>query len=164
VALGTLAWTGHAGASEAGLGLFHCISDILHLLAAATWLGALVLFLAAALRGGEGDGLARRLENFARTGSVIVLVLLVTGIANTAIITGGQIDFAMPWFKLLAAKIGLFTLMLALAAGNRWRLAPALAEHRPGSLRSIRLSLLLETAAGCAIIAIVAALGTLTPM
>lgn len=163
VALGTLAWTGHAGASEAGLGIIHCTSDILHLLAAAMWLGALVLFLGSAFQGGEEESLARRLTNFANTGSVIVLVLLVTGIANTLIISSGQVDLATPWFGLLAAKITLFLGMLGFAAGNRWRLAPSLSEGRPGSLRAIRLSLMLETALACLILALVAMLGTLSP-
>jgi putative copper resistance protein D len=163
VALSTLAWTGHAGASESGLGLVHCASDILHLLAAATWLGALLLFLASAIWGDEDQGLVRRLANFARTGSVIVLVLLATGIANTLIISGGRIDFDNGWFGLLAAKIALFVGMLGLAAGNRWRLTPALEEGRPGSLRAIRLSLTLETTLACLILTVVSVLGTLSP-
>lgn len=164
VALATMAWTGHAGASEAGLGMLHRAADVLHLLAAATWLGALVLFLSAALRGGDDGALARRLSGFARLGSGIVLVLLVTGIANSLIITGGRIDFGAAWFGVLAVKLGLFAAMLVLAAGNRWWLVPALNDNRPGSLRAIRLSLSLETAAGCMIVALVSVLGILTPV
>lgn len=163
LALATMAWTGHAGATEAGLGTLHRVGDVLHLLAAAAWLGALVLFLTAAIQGGESKGLALRLSKFACLGSLIVLVLLVTGIANVLIITGGQIDFATDWFLLLAAKIGLFLTMLGLAACNRWLLTPALADERRGSLRAIQLSLALETATASAIVAIVAALGVLTP-
>jgi putative copper resistance protein D len=163
IALSTLAWTGHAGASEAGLGLLHCASDILHLLAAATWLGALVLFLGSAFGSGEEDALAHRLAKFAGTGSAIVAVLLATGIANTLIISGGRIDLGNPWFGLLAAKLALFAGMLGLAAGNRWRLAPALAEGREGGLRAIRLSLIVETGLACLILAVVSVLGTLSP-
>lgn len=163
VALATIAWTGHAGATEAGMGTLHRLGDILHLLAAAAWLGALGLFLAAAIRGGESKALALQLSRFASIGSLIVLVLLVTGIANTLIISGGRIDLASDWFLLLAAKIGLFLAMLALAACNRWLLTPALADGRRASLRAIRLSLVLEIGAAIAIVAIVAALGVLSP-
>ena len=96
-----------------------------------------------------------------------MLVLLATGIANTLIIAGLPMDFSTVWFGLLATKLGLFAVMLGLAAANRWWLTPALAQAltsgQPGSLRAIRLSLLLETGAACAIVAIVAALGTLAP-
>ena len=163
VALATIAWTGHAGATEAGVGTLHRLGDILHLLAAAAWLGALGLFLAAAILGGESKALALQLSRFASIGSLIVLVLLVTGIANTLIISGGRIDLASDWFLLLAAKIGLFLAMLALAACNRWLLTPALADGRRASLRAIRLSLVLEIGAAIAIVAIVAALGVLSP-
>ena len=71
LALATAAWTGHAGATEAGQGALHRASDVLHLLAAATWLGALVLFLAAALGGRNKGALIRHLTGlqYTRNGS-----------------------------------------------------------------------------------------------
>ncbi|WP_156441500.1 MULTISPECIES: hypothetical protein [Sphingomonadales] len=45
IALSTLVWTGHAGASEGTLGSLHKASDILHMLAAAIWLGGIAAFL-----------------------------------------------------------------------------------------------------------------------
>ena len=53
--------------------------------------------------------------------------------------------------------------MLALAAGNRWRLVPALTDGRPGSLSALRISLFIETVAACLIVALVSVLGTLAP-
>ena len=164
LALATAAWTGHAGATEAGQGALHRASDVLHLLAAATWLGALVLFLAAAFGGRNEDALVRHLTGFARTGSAIVLLLLATGLANTLIIAGWPIDWRSDWFVLLAVKLALFLLMLVLAAGNRWRLTPALERDPAGNLRALKLSLLAETGAALAIVAIVGWLGTLTPV
>jgi putative copper resistance protein D len=164
VALATCAWTGHAGATEGGLGALHRANDVLHLLAAATWLGALTLFLNAAIRGGDKQKLVLHLAGFASTGTVIVLLLLFTGVANTLIIAGWPFDWATEWVGLLAVKLALFLLMLGLAAGNRWRLAPALERDPSASLRALRLSLLAETAAALAIVAIVGWLGTLTPV
>lgn len=164
LAFATAAWTGHAGATEAGQGTLHRASDILHLLAAATWLGALVLFLAAAIGGRDKDALVRHLSGFARTGSVIVLILLATGLANTLIIAGWPIDWRSDWFALLAVKLALFVIMLALAAGNRWRLTPALERDPAGNLRALKLSLIAETGAALAIVAVVSWLGTLTPV
>lgn len=164
LALATIAWTGHAGATEAGLGTLHRVGDVLHLLAAAAWLGALVLFLAAAIQGDESKRLALRLSKFAGLGSLIVLVLLVTGIANTLIIAGWPPDWSSDWFVLLAVKLALFLTMLALAASNRWRLVPALERDPSESLRALKLSLFAETGAALAIVAIVSWLGTLTPV
>lgn len=126
--------------------------------------GFFVLFLLTAIRGNENEDLARRLVNFATTGSVIVLVLLVTGIANTLIIAGWPPDWRSDWFALLAVKLLLFLVMLALAAGNRWRLALTLARDPLASLRALRLALCAETGAALAIVALVGWLGTLSPV
>jgi putative copper resistance protein D len=40
--VGTLAWAGHAAATANGLGAVHIASDVLHLAAAAAWVGALL--------------------------------------------------------------------------------------------------------------------------
>lgn len=164
LALATTAWTGHAGATEAGLGALHRTSDVLHLLAAATWLGALFLFLTTTIRGGDKKKLVLHLAGFATTGSAIVLLLLLTGLVNMLIIAGWPLDWRSDWFALLAAKLALFLLMLALAACNRWRLTPALERDPSGGLRALKLSLFVETGAAVAIVAIVGWLGTLTPV
>lgn len=163
VALATAAWTGHAGASEAGLGTVHRAGDVIHLLAAAVWLSALYLFLAAAIGGGDRQQLVRRLSGFAASGSVIVLLLLATGLCNTLIIAGWPLDWGSDWLLLLGLKLALFVLMLALAASNRWRITPVLERDASASLRPLQISLALEAGAGLAIVALVGWLGTLTP-
>jgi putative copper resistance protein D len=162
--LATTAWTGHAGASEAGLGMLHRTADVAHLLTAATWLGALCLFLMSAIGGKDRQALVRHLSGFAATGSVIVLLLLLTGLANTLIIAGWPPDPGTDWFRMLGAKFAMFLTMLALAACNRWRLTPALARDPSGDLRKLKLSLVAETGAALAIVAIVGWLGTLSPV
>lgn len=164
LALATSAWTGHAGATEAVLGALHRASDVIHLLVAATWLGALVLFVTAAFRGDNNQQLVLHLADFATTGSAIVLLLLLTGLANTLFIAGWPPDWRSGWFTLLAVKLALFLLMLALAASNRWRLTPALERDPAGGLRAVKLSLFAETVAALAIVAIVGCLGTLSPV
>ena len=157
------AWTGHAGATEAGLGAIHRAGDIIHLLAAATWLGALSLFLASAIGGGDREMQVRRLSGFAATGSIIVLLLLLTGLSNTLSTVGWPLDSGSLWTLLLKVKIALFLVMLALAAINRWWITPALAGDPAGSLGYLRLSVALEADTALAIVAIVGWLGTLTP-
>lgn len=70
--------------------------------------------------------------------------------------------------QLLMAKLGLFTLMLLLAATNRFWLVPAVAA-RDGNLKSetslarLRNHIIAEQILGLLIIAIVSVLGTLGP-
>ena len=45
IAVGSIAWSGHAAASEGINGAAHLAGDIVHMLAASLWLGALVILL-----------------------------------------------------------------------------------------------------------------------
>lgn len=158
VALGSVAWTGHAGASEMAL---HRVADVAHVIAAATWIGALAVFVASAFSREGADTAA--LARFARTGSVVVAVLIVTGLLNTLAIAGWPMALEARWFSILAVKLALFAAMLALAAGNRWRIVPALERGEPGATARLRRSLLLEFAAGLGVVAAVSLLGVLDP-
>ena len=64
VALGSLAWTGHAGATEGLPGALHRLPDIVHLLAAAAWIGALAMLLRAlaATKGVSLEAVSKRVE------------------------------------------------------------------------------------------------------
>lgn len=163
IALASFAWTGHAGSTEGGLGLIHRLADAAHLLAAATWLGGLAMLTHALFAPLAREEHVRRLASFATTGTMIVALMLATGIANTIFIVRWPSNFATLWTQLLAVKITMFAAMLALAALNRWRLTPALEAGDHRSIRALRLSLCTETAAALAIVAVVAWLGTLDP-
>lgn len=174
-ALATLMWAGHAGASEGMGGAIHRVSDALHMIAAAVWIGAIGAFLIL-LR--PRDGIAaespalvvRSLDRFARVGTLCVLVIAATGLINTRMIVGSNDivgAIAAPYGQLLAVKLLFFALMLALAAANRWRLTPALADDGVtlgAAQRAIRRSLTAEIFAAAAVLALVAWLGTLEPV
>ncbi|WP_194954609.1 copper homeostasis membrane protein CopD [Sphingopyxis solisilvae] len=179
VAVATLVWSGHAGATEGAAGTVHRISDILHMIAAAVWIGAIgaFLWLTAPKRIRESpDGpqmAARSLDQFSRVGTICVLIITATGLLNGQMIVGmdnlGQ-SLASPYGQLLFAKLWLFAAMLALAAANRWRLTPKLraaiasGESDPDRmLAAMRKSLALEAAAALLILALVAWFGTLEP-
>ena len=161
VALASIAWSGHAGAGEGLPGTLHRAADVAHLLAAALWLGALSAFLKAGLTN-RFDVAA--LARFARTGTLVVIVLVASGSANALfIIRLSGWSTTSTWSLLIAAKIGLFGAMLALAAHNRWRLVPAARiapeDTRPRLLRSLAL----ETCCALAILVLIAFAGTLDP-
>ncbi|MGO0791124.1 copper homeostasis membrane protein CopD [Herbaspirillum seropedicae] len=175
-ALATLSWAGHGAMDEGVRGQVHLIANIIHLLAAGGWVGALAAFiLMSALRGGDDPAdvalLSRTLKSFAVMGTVIVGSLVITGALNYWMIVGATVAglFSSPYGQLLVAKLGLFMLMLALAAANRYRLGPLLERvHASGehgqAIAALRKSLFAETCCALLILALVAWFGTLVPM
>lgn len=172
VALVTLAWTGHGVMHEGSLGLWHLLSDSAHLLAAAGWVGALAAF-GLMLRSTSEQAvqvLAHALAGFERVGAVFVAVLIGTGAANYLFVIGPNLDGITggAYAILLCLKLGLFGLMLGLAALNRSHLTPLLqrslaaGDHR-AARHALRRSITLEFGAVVLILGLVAWLGTLAP-
>jgi putative copper resistance protein D len=176
VATASLAWLGHGAAGEGTGGLVHVVSDILHSWAAAVWLGALVAFLlllSAPRPSLEATAaLHRALHGFSGLGTVLVAVLVLTGIGNGWFLVGPdrlQGLWTTPYGRLLSLKLVLFIAMLALAAANRFRLAPALGRSLAAradprdELAALRQSVAVEMAIGLAVLGLVAWFGTLPP-
>jgi putative copper resistance protein D len=175
IALGTLAWTGHGAMDEAAIGWLHLTADILHLLAAGIWVGALVgLVLLVSRRIGHIDACHltlthRALHGFGAIGTVMVATIVVTGLINGWVLVGVAhiADLASTIYgRLLIAKLFLFAAMLGLAALNRFRLTPSFeraiaAGRREGALGALRASLVAETTCVVAVLGLVAWLGTL---
>ena len=176
IAVASLAWNGHAGASEATLGLVHRTGDVVHLVAASLWIAALVMFARILLLDCRApEALASTLsilDRFSRVGAVVVGAIIVTGIINLLAIVGVEgifPAFGTDYGRLLLLKIALFGGMLGLAALNRWRLVPgarAIVEAgRQGiAVQRLRAAILTETALGLLVLAAVAILGTLSPV
>jgi putative copper resistance protein D len=169
LALASLAWSGHAAASEGTPGLWRIATDIVHLLVAAVWLGAMVLFLVLLRPSNTAPQAASaQLERFAGIGSVLVAVLVLTGLANFWFLVPFNAWRNVPataYGELLAIKLGLFGVMLTLAALHRFVLVPHLvADASNDRLRTrLRGSIFVELVAALAILGIVARLGLLDP-
>lgn len=177
IALGTLAWTGHGAADEGLIGWAHLGADIVHLLAAGIWIGALfalclLVFRSPARMAMDHIHLSHRaLDGFAKIGSIVVGLLVLSGLINSWVLVGPAklaSLFTSLYGLLLITKLLLFGTMLALAAANRFFLTPALATAIEGgeplsAIQVLRRSLVVES--GCAIIvlALVAWLGLLAP-
>jgi copper resistance protein D len=173
--IGTLAWAGHGAGGSDIEGAVHLAADILHLIAAAAWGGALVplaLLLHAARRDpGEASAAIARTAvlRFSPLGISSVGTLVASGAANTWVLAGSvpallDTDYG----RLLLVKVALFLVMLAFGAINRLWLAPHLVHAASPSaaadaLRQIERNSLIETGLAAVIIAIVALLGTLPP-
>lgn len=173
VALCTLAWGGHGAMDDAARGAIHLMADLAHLVAAGIWVGAITCFLLQCLRSRplrDLDVLADTSRGFATVGAVTVVVLVASGLLNYFFVA--NMDLAVltstPYGWLLLVKLGLFGLMLLLAAINRNRIAPVLERQhdfrsRPGAANAFMRSLVLEAALATGVLAAVAWLGMLAP-
>jgi len=96
---------------------------------------------------------------------VSVAVLVAAGAANGVFILGQQ---GMPWngtyVTLLALKIVLAAVMIALALTNRFGVLPALARGEDEAQDTIPLTVSAELGAAIAILVIVGFLGLTAPM
>ena len=174
----SFAWTGHGVRDDGAAGALHLGGDLLHLLGAGVWIGALVplgLLVLSSLRT-RSEKTAyftyAALERFSGIGPGVVAVLILTGLINSWFLIG--IDrpgalFTTLYGQLLLIKLVFFAGMLALATANRCRLSPDLgAALRNGeameiALRKLRQSVLSETALALLVLLAVSWFGTLEP-
>jgi putative copper resistance protein D len=166
--MGSLAGSGHAAGTPGALGDLHLVADILHLLAAAAWLGGLLplsLLFAMALRQTDASlasALPMATRRFSTLGLLSVGTLLATGLVNACMLAGSLPALAdTDYGGLLLLKVALFAIIVAIASINRLKLMP----HLPGTDATRRLdrNARVEVALGLVIIAIVSVLGTLSP-
>lgn len=174
VALGALPWAGHGAADDGAAGVVHLLADIIHLLAAGVWLGALAAFLLLlAVRRPDratASALHGALKGFSGIGSGVVAAIVASGLANTWFLVGPEHLRGLLgalWGRLLLAKLAVFLVMLGLASLNRYRLTPrleaALAGEPRAALAALRRSVGLETCLGLGVLVLVAVLGTQPP-
>lgn len=178
VATTSLAWGGHAMSGDGTAGLIHFFADIVHLLAAAIWIGALgILMMMVTHYGARTSGsperrLGRALSGFSGVGTAAVALLILSGLINGWLLVGPDHLwglFTTLYGRLLLIKLALFMVMLGLAALHRWRLTPRLenAVRRGADTRSgvieIRRSIALETVSAVLVLGLVGWFGTLAP-
>jgi putative copper resistance protein D len=174
-ALAALAGTGHAVAGEGTTLYLQFTSDALHLLAAGSWVGALVplAVLLTWCRGKNSiwaDAVAREsTRRFSWLGIATVSTLVVTGLFNAWVLVGDipplvGTDYGL----LLLAKVSLLLPMLAFAATNLLYLRPRLltASHGHslnGLFAKLRRNTFAEAGIGVLILMLVAVLGITPP-
>ncbi len=172
VLVGAVAWSGHAAGGLGVEAFVHPAADVLHLIAAAAWVGALLplaVLFAAAGKDDASISIARTATTrFSTLGIISVGTLLATGLVNTWYLAGSIPALTdTKYGHLLLLKIALFLAMVAIAAVNRLRLTPKLLQDgiaaNHAALRQLRRNAGIEALAGAAIIAIVGVLGTLAP-
>ena len=171
--MASIAWTGHAASTPHTLGYVHLVADVLHLFAAAAWIGGLVslvlLFAAIAkIPASPRAALAHdAASRFSTLGMLSVAILVLSGIVNAWILVGSfEGLFVTEYGQLLTFKILIFACMLAFSAVNRFSLTPRLARSSGdpvAALRQLKRNSTIEIALGLAIFAVVGMLGTQHP-
>jgi putative copper resistance protein D len=173
---GALAWSGHGAATPGNAGDLHLAADILHLIAAAVWLGGLVplvMLMRWLLRSIDENGsviLLDVLRRFSNLGLLAVATLIITGALNAYFILGSaEALLAGDYGRVLMTKLALFVVMVAVAAINRLKLdadlTSANADPRLAAriARRIQMNASAEIGLGVAIVLLVGWLGILAP-
>jgi putative copper resistance protein D len=161
IVLATDGWIGHAAMG----GPSHRIIHLVHVFAAAAWLGGLIP-LARVIRTSETDPAPAldTLRRFSRVGVACVLLIVGSGIANVGFVVGGVPEPDLPYTRWLATKVMLFLTMVALALVNRLWLTPRLAAPGPArALEALRRTVLLESLVGAFVLGTVSVLGVMSP-
>ena len=135
IAIGAFLLTGHTS----GHPLRGLLAPLLalHLLIGAFWFGSLSALLLVC--GLEPKALAVDiLHRFSRAAGALVPLILFAGVAMGGILAGHLSVLHRTYGVLLLVKFALFTMLMLLAAGNRWGRVPAYAAGgQPTSLRRV---------------------------
>jgi copper resistance protein D len=167
VLLALIGLSGHAAMQEGAIGWLHRCSDAVHVLCAGAWLGSLIPFfwLLRAVR----DPASRveagaALQTFSRRGHVAVAGVLLSGSVNTWLVLGHwPVHWSSPYQVLLAMKILVTAVMVALAISNRYRWVPAMKSDADAATRAIYRRTIAGFVLGVGCLALVSLFGLLEP-
>ena len=153
---------GHAGAMGGSAGAQLIVSEALHLLAAGAWLGGLLPLFLAVGRLPHGAATAS-CHGFTPIGLASVLLLAGTAVVQIAALMGGLSGLLGTGYGHIAlVKLGVFVVLLMLAAANRFVLTDRLAGAA-GARQLMRISIAAEMVLGALVVIIAAYLASLTP-
>ncbi|WP_166454948.1 copper homeostasis membrane protein CopD [Duganella aquatilis] len=160
--LGSLSLTGHAVMHDGWLRALHQLNQLLHLLSGGAWMGALVVVLTLLPRMKRAEEFASAklaLMRFSTVGHVVVLMVLLSGLANNFLILGAwPFALSQPYQRLLLCKAALVLLMAVIAIANRYIILPRL---RASPL--LRWSVWGEIALSAIVVLLAACIGMLAP-
>ncbi len=162
----SLALVGHSAMYDGLRGALQRVNQMVHLLSAAWWLGCLVplvVCLPLLRQSSRADALLA-LICFSRSAHFAVAMVILSGIANTALVVGQwPLDLTSRYSLLLTVKIGVVMVMVALAIINRYGVVPGLGQHPARSIRALTILTLTEIALGGAVLLLVSVFATYEP-
>lgn len=173
ILLASLAGVGHTQIQEGVPAVAHIAADAVHLLAAGVWLGGLLplgmVVVSCRTKQTSNEDAVLVLSRFSGMALLAVAALVASGAINAWFLVGSWSSLnGTSYGELLLLKLCLFGLMLCLAASNRLRLVPALAEAPATGqsdlvLARLRRHIAAEQILGILVVGIVSLLGTLAP-
>ena len=164
IALAIQPMLGHAGALGGSVGATLIVSEVMHLLAAGAWLGGLLpLFITVGALPHTAGATACR--HFTPVGLSAVLVLGGTAVVQVAELMGGLPGlFGTGYGDVALVKLGLFVMLLTLAAINRLALTERLARTKADTARrAMRASVATEIVLGTLVVITAGFLASRTP-
>ena len=163
-----VAFAGHSGAVPGVAGDLYLAADVAHVLAAASWVGALpalALLLMTARRAATPAWrkiATQATRRFSILGIVCVGALLASGLVNSWNLVGSFAGLTgTAYGRVLMIKVALFAVMVGFAAINRFILTPRLPAAT--ALRSLARNSLAEVTLGAGVLLAVGALGVMEP-
>jgi putative copper export protein len=132
----------------------------LHLVVVAFWFGSL-LPLHAVSRTERAQIGAAIVEDFSRIAIWLVPAIFLAGVAMALLLIDRWATFREGYGLLLLAKIGGFAALMALAALNRWRYGPALAQGGGAAIGAFQRTVAVEYVLICAVLLATAVMTTL---
>lgn len=155
----SFAWTGHDRL------LAPAVAPLIlgvHLLGAAFWLGAL-MSLRCVARDGDVPRLAHVTARFGRLAPYVVGVMMAAALCLLSMMLGGVAQlWSSDYGRIAMLKVGSVAALLCVAAFNKWRLTPRLLAGDAAAAGSLNFSLRVELLLGVLILAVTAALTTIT--
>ncbi len=165
VQLVLLAGVGHGAMYEGLTGALQRLCYALHVLCAAWWFGGLVplliLMRVAKDAPWRADAITAMMR-FSRYGHVAVAGVIATGIINSILILGMVWPFESGYVRMLAFKIALVAVMVAIALINRYVLVPKFSRQATAQRRFILMTKL-EVALGALVLLSVSLFATWEP-
>jgi len=155
---------GHAGAIGGSVGATLIAAEVMHLAAAGAWLGCLLpLFITIGTL--PHDAAATACRSFTPVGLAAVVVLGGTAMVQVTELMGGLPGlFGTGYGNVALIKLGLFIVLLSLAALNRLALTDRLAGPTPDAARRhMRASIATEAVLGAAVVITAGFLATHAP-
>lgn len=133
---------------------------LIHLIAIAFWFGSLGPLLTVTRF--ERPAVAGALiERFSRTAMLIVPFILLAGLAMAGLLLPDLESVGTPYGLSLTGKFVGFSVLMAVASLNKWRLAPGIARGVRSALVAFRYSVLIEWMLILAVVTITAVMTSL---
>lgn len=136
----SFAFAGHTAADESRWLLAPLL--MLHLGVVAFWFGSLIPLLLATLHEGAGGGVV--VERFSRAAIRLVPTILLAGAAMAWLLLPDLAGLVSPYGLSLLGKTLGFTVLMALAAANRWRFGPGISRGDGIALAGFRRTVVFE--------------------